>query len=119
MSHITRVYITSGKVAVKGHDPKPVDGTVDIETPMPSDFNISKKPYLWDFVGLSWILDQASIDVKKTKIALKNQKVDDGIETNSITQALLDNPSTNWNDPDGDILKILVNIANKLTVDTR
>jgi hypothetical protein len=119
MSHLTRVYITDGRVAVYGHDPKSVVGTVEIYVPMPNDFNIAKKPYLWDFAGLSWIPDQVAIDAKKAKIALKDKKVNDGLQSNSLTQALLDDPLTNWNDPDGDILKSLVVLANKLTVDVR
>jgi len=119
MSHSARVYTGSGKIAVQGHDPKEVTGTVEIYVPLPADFNMSTKPYIWDFLILSWIVDQASIDAKTDKREKKNQKVADGIQTNADTQALLDDPMTNWNDPDGNILKSLVVLANKMTVDIR
>jgi hypothetical protein len=119
MKHIARVYLGSGIVAVQGKNPKPVAGTVDIDIAIPEDFDVSYKPYFWDFNSSSWAIDQDKLDKKAAKKAKKVKKFDDEVNIHSEAKDLLDDITTDWTDPNGDILKLVVEQIKKLTVDLR
>jgi len=114
-----RVYNDTGRIAAWGKNPKPIPNTTQIKEPVPDDYNQSRKPYLWNFVSEIWSVDQDIVEANEGKKVKREKKLQDEQQAYADTKALLDDPSTRWNDPTGDILKSLAEHINKLTINAR
>ena len=106
----TLVNNSDGRIAYIGSSSKHIPNTTEIDTNInliPSDYHRKKKPYLWSFVGTTWVVDQDTWDAIS---AGQTQNADD-LQTQKdflvTATALIDDPDTNWQDPQGDLVEDL------------
>lgn len=111
--NVTKVYDVDGRIAYIGPNKSIADTTV-IDTdvfPIPADYHKNKKPYIWSFAGTAWVLDQDKLD----KIADEKdaQEKEDKAKESALKEyrKLLNDPTTDWTDPTGDILKSLAELG--------
>lgn len=106
MSSVLQAQNSTGKLR-KGKTPKGAGWiTIDEDLhPLPADY--PEEFYLWDFGTEDYIPDQSKRDFKSNRKQAGEDHIQAKKDEHARIKALLDDVSTKWNDPQGDLLKAL------------